>query len=139
MAKLTKRPPPLDLTLIEHLNEDPPRRAMWWECEDCGDYAWLWPGETPPECSCDDEGGVIAYDLDVTREGYQTDDRILDAIEAITGGNLLANHSADPARQLWLHGGREAEIRAWLDKHRPNWRDEAPLWWGTELFHKDRP
>ena len=26
--------------------------ATWWECPACGDYAWLAPGQEPPECSC---------------------------------------------------------------------------------------
>lgn len=46
----------LDLTLPKHLNAEPPPEARWWECGECGDYAWLWPGEEPPECSCE-EGG----------------------------------------------------------------------------------
>ena len=41
----------LDLTRLEHQNVTPPKNATWWECFVCGDYAWLWPGETPPECS----------------------------------------------------------------------------------------
>ena len=44
-----------DLTKLEHLNEDVPVSAAWWECPTCGDYAWLWPGETPPACQCDEE------------------------------------------------------------------------------------
>jgi hypothetical protein len=45
----------LDLTALVHLNETPPNGATWWECDKCGDYAWLWPGEEAPECSCCEE------------------------------------------------------------------------------------
>jgi len=47
---------PNDLTLPEHLNEVPPPSASWWECENCGDYAWVWSGEDEPACACDDLG-----------------------------------------------------------------------------------
>lgn len=29
-----------------------PEDWIWWECTDCGDYAWLAPGADEPECSC---------------------------------------------------------------------------------------
>ena len=78
------------------------------------------------------------------RGGYETDDRLVDAIEAITGGNLGCagecgqggcdgshpEDCADPAVVLWRDGGRENELRTWLDAHRPGWRADAPLPWG---------
>lgn len=45
----------LDLTLPQHLNQEPPDSATWWECATCGDYAWLWTDESAPECSCNNE------------------------------------------------------------------------------------
>ena len=70
------------------------------------------------------------------RDGYQTDERLLDAIEAITGGDLDASDgypedSDDPAVALWRDGGRDDELREWLDANRPGWRADAPLSWGS--------
>jgi hypothetical protein len=81
----------------------------------------------------------------MSRDGYNSDDRLLDAIEAITGGNLdcegdCGNDACDgthpedcgdAAVSLWCDGGREDELRAWLDKKHPGWSDEAPLAWGA--------
>lgn len=87
------------------------------------------------------------------RNGYETDDRLLDAIDAITGGDLdcegqcgghvdlnpydpdYRDHCIedcnDPAVVLWREGGRENELRRWLDKNHPGWRADAPLAWGA--------
>ena len=81
----------------------------------------------------------------MSRDGYNSDDRLLDAIEAITGGNLDCSGDcdneacdgahpedcADDAVALWYNGGREDELRTWLDKKYPTWRDDAPLAWGA--------
>ena len=81
----------------------------------------------------------------MSRDGYNSDDRLLEAIEAITGGNLdcegecgnfgcdgtQPENCGDEAVILWCDGGREDEIRAWLDQHYPEWRDDAPLEWGA--------
>jgi len=40
---------PLDLS-VDCTGDD--TGATWWECPECGDYAWLAPGQEPPECSC---------------------------------------------------------------------------------------
>ena len=87
----------------------------------------------------------------MSRDGYQTDGRILEAIEAITGGNLDCQgecdnfgcdgmhpeNCADDAVTLWRDGGREDEIRAWLDKNYPDWTDDAPLMWGCDELNID--
>jgi hypothetical protein len=70
----------------------------------------------------------------MSRSGYQTDERILCAIEALTQGNMNSRDIYDPAISLWAEGGREDEIRVWLDEYHPEWRDEAPLHWGEEEF-----
>lgn len=44
----------MDLTCHDP-NLSPPPGSVWWECAECGAYAWLWPGEEPPECCCDDD------------------------------------------------------------------------------------
>ena len=49
----------LDLTQPKRLNRPVPAAARWWECATCGDYAWLWPGELPPECSCEEQACPI--------------------------------------------------------------------------------
>ena len=81
----------------------------------------------------------------MSRDGYNSDDRLLDAIEAITDGNLdcegdCGNEACDgthpedcgdDAVALWRDGGRENELRTWLDKKHPGWRDDAPLAWGA--------
>lgn len=81
----------------------------------------------------------------MSRNGYNSDERVLEAIEAITGGNLDCNgncdneecdgahpeNCGDAAVILWCDGGRENELRAWLDKHYPEWRNDAPLAWGA--------
>jgi hypothetical protein len=41
---------PLDLS-IDCTGDD--TGATWWECPECGDYAWLAPGQEQPECSCE--------------------------------------------------------------------------------------
>ena len=76
---------------------------------------------------------------------YETDEMILEAIEAITGGNLECGGECgnfacdgshpencdDPAVQMWCEGGNDEKVRAWLDVNYPSWRDEAPLPWGA--------
>lgn len=80
----------------------------------------------------------------MSRDSYRTDRRLMQAIEGITGGNLdcageCGNHAcdgtdagrcADVAVALWRAGGREDELRAWLDTHYQDWRDDAPIDWG---------
>lgn len=80
----------------------------------------------------------------MSRDGYNTDERLLDAIEAVTAGNLDCagecgqggcdgdhpENCDDPAVVLWRDGGRETELHAWLDVRRPGWRADAPLPWG---------
>jgi len=87
----------------------------------------------------------------MSRDGYQTDERLLEAIEAITGGNLNCNGECehpmcdgshpekcyDPAVMLWTEGGREADIRAWLNAHYPDWAEDAPLYWGGGPLYKE--
>lgn len=87
----------------------------------------------------------------MSRDGYMTDDRILDCIEALTGGNLECRGECgapacegghpedcnDPAVKLWADGGRDKELIAWLDKNRPGWRDDAPLCWGAGYLGVD--
>jgi hypothetical protein len=81
----------------------------------------------------------------VSRDGYNTDDRLLEAIEAITDGDIGCcgdcgeyacdgshpENCGDEAVALWRDGGRENELREWLDKKYPKWRDDAPLSWGA--------
>lgn len=54
----------IDLTLPEHLGEEPPASAVRWECQTCGDYGWLWPRETPLSCSCGEGRGDHMTDSD---------------------------------------------------------------------------
>ena len=66
--------------------------------------------------------------------GYCTDKMILDAIEAIAGDELFYDDETgemSAAHFLWSEGGRDEELRTWLDKNRPGWRDDAPLPWGA--------
>lgn len=73
---------------------------------------------------------------------YETDERILLAIEAVAGDTLDDglddNHEPvrPPSRAhlLWANGGREAEIRTALDHLSPGWRDDAPLSWWDNRF-----
>ena len=47
---------PLDLS-IDCTGDD--TGATWWECPECGDYAWLAPGQEPPECSCEGDPDTL--------------------------------------------------------------------------------
>jgi len=47
---------PLDLS-VDCTGDDP--GATWWECPECGDYAWLAPGQEPPECSCEGDPDTL--------------------------------------------------------------------------------
>jgi len=78
-------------------------------------------------------------------DGYETDDRIMDAIEHLVNsefgcGGECGNPGCDgshpescdnPAVMLWCDGGRDDELRSWLDKHHNGWRDDGPLSWGA--------
>lgn len=78
----------------------------------------------------------------------ETDNRLLQAIEAISGGDLDCSGDCgnamcdgghpencdDPVMELWREGGRDQEMRDWLDEHYPDWRDDAPLAWGSDEF-----
>ena len=84
----------------------------------------------------------------MSRNRYETDDRLLDAIEAISGGSLDCagrcenpncdgthpENCSDSAVALWRDGGEDDRLRSWLDEHHPGWRDDAPLAWGAEEF-----
>ena len=77
---------------------------------------------------------------------YNTDERLLEAIETITGGNLACvggcnnplcdgihpEHCSDPAVVLWREGGRQNELMVWLDKKYPEWHVDmkrVPIYW----------
>ncbi len=62
-------------------------------------------------------------------DGLGTDWRIIAAIEAITGADILDDSS--PAYAEWENGYNMDEIRCWLDQHLPNWRTDSPLSWGA--------
>jgi len=67
-------------------------------------------------------------------DGFETDYRILDAIEEIAGMSLL-NDDGDTDEEskayiLWTNGGDEKEILQYLDENYPDWKDYAPLYWG---------
>jgi hypothetical protein len=47
---------PLDLS-IDCTGDD--TGDTWWECPICGDYAWLAPGQEPPECSCEGDPDTL--------------------------------------------------------------------------------
>jgi len=74
------------------------------------------------------------YDDRHEYDGYQTDGRLLEAIEEVAGGTLgqseESEYSKDPAEVLWREGGRDAELITWLDAHYPDWHEDAPLCWG---------
>jgi hypothetical protein len=77
-------------------------------------------------------------------DGWKSDDALLQAIEAVTGGTMdhepetcgsvrcdgrTPDNCQDPAVALWRDGGREDELAAYLDEHTPGWRN-AGLYWG---------
>ena len=80
--------------------------------------------------------------------GFGTDERLLEAIEAVSGGCLgcsggcdeqlcddaHSDYCCDPAVVLWRDGGEDEALRAWLDSHYPEWREDAPLPWGAGEF-----
>ena len=80
----------------------------------------------------------------MSRNGYETDDRLLDAIEAISGGSLDCadgthpENCSNPAVVLWRDGGEDDRLRSWLDEHHPGWRDDAPLPWGSGEFDGEK-
>jgi hypothetical protein len=45
MNDLTRYPDPDVYTI--------PADWVWWDCPECGDYAWLDPNDKEPKCSCD--------------------------------------------------------------------------------------
>jgi len=82
----------------------------------------------------------------MSRDGYNTDARLMEAIEAVTGGNLDCRGECgnsgcdgtqpqlcgDPAVKLWCDGGHEQELRDWLNNNYPDWKNDSPLIWGED-------
>ena len=70
-------------------------------------------------------------------QAYDTDQRVMRAIEALTGGDFSNGSSHpenddDPAVVEWREGNlSNAELTQWLDQNEPGWREEAPLSWGA--------
>ena len=99
---MTTTKTPLDLS-IDCTGDD--TGATWWECPICGDYAWLAPGQEPPECSCEGDPDTLPATLPATG-------RSADA--------WWAWHDADPSRhspgETPTEGTEAAERRctAWL-------------------------
>lgn len=68
-----------------------------------------------------------------TADSLNTDERLIAAIEALTGGSI--DNPEGPAMHEWREGEIDpADITRWLDANAPDWRDEAPLSWGEAEF-----
>lgn len=75
--------------------------------------------------------------MNMNRSGYCTDERLLDAIEAVSGDDLWFDDETgemSAAHMLWDDGGKDNEIRVWLDANYPEWKNDAPLAWGWGEF-----
>jgi len=65
-------------------------------------------------------------------QAYETDPRVMRAIEALTGGDFSSGRDDDPAIAEWRDGYLPAaSLTKWLDDNEHGWRAEAPLSWGA--------
>jgi len=69
-------------------------------------------------------------------EGYETDYRILDAIEEITKSNITDHESG--AYSWWVNGGDEEKIITYLDDNHTDWRENKHLNWGDGILKNDK-
>ena len=68
-------------------------------------------------------------------DGFETDYRILDALEEITGTDITDDESA--AYKWWANGGNEDQIVEYINIHYPDWKESAPLYWGAGGVNAD--
>lgn len=61
-------------------------------------------------------------------DGFNTDRRIIEAIEILTGRDILDKEST--AYAWWRDGGDEEDIVKYLDEEYPSWQQSEYLNWG---------
>jgi len=75
-------------------------------------------------------------------EGFETNYRILHAIEALTNSDLIGpDGETDEKSQAyiwWTNGHNEDQIIAFLDKNYPDWRENKYLQWGDGMLKNDK-
>jgi len=74
-------------------------------------------------------------------EGFETDYRILHAIESLTNSDLIGpDGETDEKSQAyiwWTNGHNEDQIIAFLDENYPDWRENKYLQWGDGKLDND--
>jgi len=75
-------------------------------------------------------------------EGFETNYRILHAIEALTNSDLIGpdgeTNESSQAYVWWANGHNESLIIAFLDENYPDWRENKHLNWGDGMLINDK-